>query len=190
MAKLILDLCGGTGSWSKYYQASKDYEVIIVDPFGDETQYGTLIKEDVRLYVPPEAVHGVLAAPPCTHLAGSGARWWADKGDEALLEAMSVVDACLRIIWMTKPKWWALENPVGRLRRYLGKPNLIFNPYYYGDPTIKRTCLWGDFTMPKRNDVEPIEGQVLWKLWPSEDRARLRSITPNGFAKAFFEANP
>ena len=61
--KLILDLCGGTGSWSKPYKDA-GYDVRVV----------TLPEHDVRLYQPPQGVYGILAAPPCTHLAGSGAR--------------------------------------------------------------------------------------------------------------------
>ena len=63
--KVILDLCGGTGSWSKPYR-EVGYDVRLI----------TLPDHDVRLYQPPDNVYGILAAPPCTHLAVSGARWW------------------------------------------------------------------------------------------------------------------
>ena len=115
--KVILDLCGGTGAWSRpYKEASYDVRNI------------TLPDYDVRLYIPPENVYGILAAPPCTDLAGSGARWWESKGKEKLLKALATVDACLRIIIISSPVFWALENPVGRLSKYLGKPELYFNP--------------------------------------------------------------
>ena len=134
-------------------------------------------------------VYGVLAAPDCTHLSGSGARWWKKKGERALLEALSIADACVRIILITKPHFWALENPVGRLRRFYGDPRLIFNPNDYGDPYTKKTLLWGDFNLPKKNQVEPVEGSKMHLLPPSEDRKYLRSITPSGFAYEFFKAN-
>lgn len=178
--RLILDLCGGTGSWSAPYREA-GYQVEIVDPLTDG--------RDVRL-LERTGAHGILAAPPCTHLSGSGARWWKDKGEDALLEALSVVDACLRVIWAAKPQWWALENPVGRLRRFLGDPAMIFQPCDYGDPWTKRTCLWGDFKPPTRTPVEPTEGSKMHLLPPSADRWRLRSETPPRFARAFFEANP
>ena len=179
--RLILDLCGGTGSWSAPY-AEAGYEVLIVDPRKDTG--------DVRLLeVPPRRVHGILAAPPCTHLSGSGARWWASKGDAALLEALAVVDACLRIVAATQPEWWALENPVGRLRRYLGAPRLIFQPCDYGDPYTKRTCVWGSFAMPQKTPVEPTMGSIIWKMPDSKGRWERRSVTPPGFARAFFDAN-
>lgn len=181
-SKVILDLCGGTGSWSKPYKEA-GYDVRIIDPLADGN--------DVRLFKKPDyKVHGILAAPPCTHLAGSGARWWKDKGEEALLESMSVVDACLRIVMLCQPEWWVLENPVGRLTHYLGKPVMYFNPCDYGDPYTKKTCLWGEFTQPIKNPVEPTEGSKMHKLPPSKDRWRLRSATPQGFANAFLKSNP
>ena len=179
MRKIILDLCGGTSAWSRPY-AEAGYDVRIID-----TKYGL----DVRTYKPPRNGHGILAAPPCTHLAGSGARWWKEKGEGALLEALSIVDACLRIMIVAKPRFWALENPVGRLSRYLGPPKTTFQPYEFGDPWTKRTCLWGDFNEPKRNPVDPVEGGKIWRMPPSPNRPEERSITPPGFARAFFEAN-
>lgn len=177
---MILDLCGGTGSWSAPYRAA-GYEVLLVD-----LEQG----QDVRLLELPAYVHGILAAPPCTHFSASGARWWKAKGPTALLESLSVVDACLRIIHMTRPKWWALENPVGRLRRYLGPPTYTFNPCDHGDPYTKKTLLWGEFNLPKKTPVPPTEGSKMLRLSPSPDRWKLRSATPPGFARAFFEANP
>lgn len=178
---LILDLCGGTGSWSRpYREAGYRVETIDVRDGGD-----------VRLMQRIHAgVRGILAAPPCTDLAGSGARWWAGKGKDALVESLSVVDACVRIAWVQQPLWWALENPVGRLARYLGPPQLIFQPSDYGDPYTKKTLLWGRFVPPQKHPVEATQGSKMHRLPPSADRQRLRSITPRGFADAFFRANP
>jgi len=176
-SKIILDLCGGTGAWSKpYLDAGYDVRVIT-------------LPEDVRIYRPPKEVHGILAAPPCTEFAGSGARWWKDKDVSLLYDALSIVDACLRIILVCNPAWWALENPVGRLKDWIGEPEMYFQPCWYGDPYTKKTGLWGKFNKPERNYVEPVEGSKMHLLPPSEDRTALRSITPPGFAKAFFEAN-
>lgn len=177
----ILSLCNYTGEWSKPYREN-GYEVIQID-----IKHG----QDVRLLEHINDVHGILAAPPCTHFASSGARWWKEKGESALLEGLAIVDACMRVILSCRPVFWCLENPVGRLRRYIGPPKMTFNPCDYGDPYTKKTLLWGDFTMPvKRNPVPPHEGSKMHRLPPSEDRQALRSITPSGFAKAFFEANP
>lgn len=197
--KIILDLCGGTGAWSKPY-AEAGYDVRLV----------SLPETDVRTYLPPENVHGILAAPPCTHFAVSGARWWKGKGKTPILEGLAIVDACLRIIMVAEPLWWALENPVGRLPQYIGKYCYTFQPYEYGDPWTKRTCIWGAHNPPKKKPCLPngerVGGQRglgiadhvgeylppdwVHKLPPSPNRAILRSLTPPGFAKAFFEANP
>jgi len=179
---LILDLCGGTGAWSQPYKDA-GYCVQVVDPLADG--------QDVRLLQRlRHGVHGILAAPPCTDLAGSGARWWAEKGEDALRESLSVVDACVRIAWVQNPIWWALENPVGRLSWFLGPPLMTFDPCDYGDTYTKRTLLWGRFNAPPKRRVVATEGSKMHKLPPSPDRWRLRSATPGGFARAFFEANP
>lgn len=194
---IILDLCGGTGSWSRPYADSGRYDVRIIDP-QEWLDDAALRREgyertgDVRLfkYMVKERPHGILAAPPCTTFAVSGARWWEEKGEYALLEALSVADACLRVCVVHKPKWWAYENPVGRLRHYIGPPRLIFNPKDYGDPWTKKTLIWGDFKEPVKTPVEATEGSKMHKIGPGPERARLRSETPPGWARAFFEANP
>lgn len=181
MMLTILSLCDFTGAWSAPYEAA-GYDVRRVD-----IRRG----EDVRLFrALPHPVRGVLAAPPCTHFAASGARWWAEKGEAALIEGLAVVDACLRIITVHRPLWWVLENPVGRLRDYLGEPRMAFDPADYGDPYTKRTLLWGEFKAPVKRPVEAVEGSKMHRLPPSPERAALRSVTPGGFARAFYEANP
>lgn len=179
--KIILDLCGGTGTWSEPYRKA-GYDVRIID-----------IKngQDARLVHHLDDVYGILAAPDCTHLARSGARWWEEKGEEALLEALSIADACVRIAMFTNPVFWALENPVGRLRTFYGPPRLIFQPNEYGSDYTKKTLLWGKFNIPKKllMPAEPTEGSKIHLMPPSEDRKELRSITPAEFAQAFFEAN-
>lgn len=175
--RIILDLCGGTGAWSKpYADAGYDVRNITLPP-------------DIRLCCPPLTAYGILAAPPCTHLSGSGARWWAEKGERALLDALSLVDACLRFVAICRPAFWALENPVGRLIHYLGKPKMYFDPCDYGDPWTKKTCLWGNFNEPQKNPIRPQKPNPIWNESPSGHRGRKRSITPPGFARAFFEAN-
>jgi hypothetical protein len=175
---LVLDLCGGSGSWSKPYEEA-GYDVVVT----------TLPESDVRLFEwMNHDVRGILAAPPCTVFAASGARW--PRTAEAMREALSVVDACLRIVHVSKPTWWALENPIGTLARYLGPPSMYFDPWEYGDPYTKRTALWGVFNKPRKSRVIPAEKSPIHHMAPGPDRAARRSITPAGFAQAFFEANP
>src|SRR4030095_2734847 len=149
---LIWDLCGGTGAWSKPYRDA-GYCVEL---------YDLTCGHDVRLLQRTRAgVWGILAAPDCTDLAGSGARWWTAKGDHALLTALSLVDACIRIAWVQQPKWWALENPIGRLSWYLGPPQMMFDPADYGDPYTKRTLIWGRFTPPRKYPVPATMGSIM-----------------------------
>lgn len=179
---LILSLCDYTGSWSQPYRDA-GYDVRQCD-----IKLGT---GDLRLmHMPREPVHGILAAPDCTRFANSGNRW--KRTDAELVESLSLVDACLRFVAVLRPTFWALENPVGKLVHYLGTPTLRFDPCDYGDPYTKRTCLWGQFTLPKRTPVEPTEGSKMWSRYggKSERTKAMRSITPAGFAQAFFEANP
>ena len=208
--KIILDLCGGTGSWSKPYKDA-GYDVRLV----------TWPDSDVRTYQPPENVYGILAAPPCTQF--SFARTKAKK-PRNLKEGMEIVFACIKIIWdcmyriksdqqkYPALKFWAMENPYfGMLRWFLGKPAFVFDPWEFGDGYQKRTALWGHFNEPKKHPVEmtpeakakaktnsflhtikfdymkskDIHPEMFGKL----DRQARRAITPQGFAKAFFEAN-
>ena len=185
--KVILDLCSGSGAWSAPYDAA-GYSVQRID-INDGN--------DVRDYKIDTAlkVHGILAGPPCTHFAGSGARHWKTKGIQPLRDGLSIVDACVRIIHFYNPVWWVLENPVGRLRHYIGPPKMYFDPCDYGDAYTKKTCLWGRFNKPIKTPVEPVrvcnQGSWIQKLGGKSVRTkRLRSITPEGFSRAFFDANP
>lgn len=203
--RLILSLCDFTGNWSRPYEEA-GYEVVRVD---------LQRSQDVRLISHlRRPVHGILAAPPCTHFSRAGAQFWAAKGKPALLEGLAVVDACLRAVAIYRPEWWALENPIGRLKEYLGEPCFRFDPCDFGDPWTKRTWLWGHFTPPTplfapqaREALRklPLAGSPGWcgKTAPHpstrvqidrttrlSSRSILRSATPPGFARAFFEANP
>lgn len=190
--KVILSLCDYTGVWSQPYQdRPEEYEVIRVDK-ANPTFFRPRI--DVRLFPFPGKVHGILAAPPCTHFARSGSRWWEQKGEAALLEGLALVDACLGTVAMCSPEWWVLENPVGRLKRWIGPHCYSFNPCEFAgwadhperEAYTKRTCLWGLFTEPVKRGVEPILGTIVTTKLSG---MRSRSTTPQGFARAFFDAN-
>ena len=130
MFKTIVSLCDYSGIWSQPY-VDAGYDVIRIDE--------QLDGQDVRLLEHPGDVYGILAAPPCRVFCRPGARLWKEWGDGELLGGLSIVDACLRMVAICQPKFWALENPPGRLHRYLGKPALSFHPWHYGDPWTKHT---------------------------------------------------
>lgn len=181
--RTILSLCDASGVWSRPY-AEAGYDVRRFD-----LQDGT----DIRHLEYPGPVHGILAAPPCTVFSKAGL--WRERSPEELLEGLSVVDACLRLVAVCRPSWWALENPAGRLRRYLGPPRFRFDPCDYGDPWTKGTYLWGVFAEPMPDglwvgarSVHPSQGDRTTRL-TGTDKAQ-RSKTPEGFARAFFACNP
>jgi hypothetical protein len=189
MGRLILDLCGGTGAWSKPYRQA-GYTVVLVDIHATVMDPRcVVVEQDVRLYSPPPNVWGVLMAPPCTMFARSGARWWKEKGEAPLEEALSVVRACLRIARDADPRWWCLENPAGRLRDYIGPPRMGFQPWEYGYPTRKLTYLWGRFSPPEKRPVKPKREEV-HVMGATALRSLRRSVTPAPFARAFYKANP
>lgn len=177
---MILDLCAGSGAWSEPY-VKAGYDV---------RRYDLVTGDDVRLMHYGGPVHGVLAAPPCTVFANSGARW--ARTPEELQAALSIVDACLRFVVTARPTWWALENPMGTLSRWLGPPTLRFDPCDFGDPYTKCTQLWGRFAKPVPLALRVLpeaRSRIHW-MPPGPERAAQRSVTPPGFARAFFESNP
>ena len=191
-SKIILDLCGGTGAWSQPYKDA-GYDVRII----------TLPEHDILTFTPPSQVYGILAAPPCTMF--SFARTKA-KIPRDLVKGFEAVEACLRIIWRAREQnpttFWALENPMGYLRQFLGKPAFTFDPSEFGEEYNKTTDLWGYFNFPRKKNPKvrfPSTDKNTRKLppipiWYEKDRGMSgvqikRSITPAGFAQAFYEAN-
>ena len=119
--------------------------------------------------------------PPCTHLAVSGARWFKDKlaeQAEALDFVRMLLDAPIERI--------VLENPISIISSRIRKPDQIIQPYQFGDPYMKTTCLWlkGVQKLVPTNIVEGRE-QKCWKEPPGPDRWKNRSRTYPGIAQAF-----
>lgn len=147
-------------------------------------------------WLPPNRIGILFAFPPCTHLAVSGARDFKAKGWPLLRDGLDLFFACVNAAkWAGCP--YKIENPVGRISG-IYPPDESFDPCDYGgyldppgDAYTKKTCLWtgNGFIMPPKRRVEPVEGSKMHLLPPSEDRERIRSQTPKGFAQAVFEAN-
>lgn len=192
--RLILSLFDTTGEWSRPYREAgypvAHIDIQNVDPCNVHDICFDWF-EDNGLW----NVWGVLAAVPCTDFAVSGARWFEEKdADGRTAASVELAEQTLRIIEFIKPAWWAIENPVGRLPRLV--PALReFGPWYFqpcdfGDPYTKKTGLWGEFNRNlRKTPVEPTEGSKMHRMPPGPERAYLRSVTPAGFSKAFFEAN-
>lgn len=147
----------------------------------------------------------IIAHPPCTYLTVTGNRWfnverYGEKAvqrmhdrDEAVKFFMEFVNADCNHI--------AIENPIGYMSTYYRKPDQIIHPYMFGDAFEKKTCLWlkGLNPLTPTNIVDPpervkfVSGKSMpkwyadaWHL-PKEERARLRSKTFPGIAKAMAE---
>jgi len=147
---------------------------------------------DIHHWLPPRQHEIVFAAffPPCTDLAVSGARWMRDKGIGKLHQAVGLFFRSQQLAELLKCPY-LIENPVSTISTYWREPDYTFHPNEYGDPYLKRTCLWvgGGFVMPAKAPVKPTEGMKLYWLPPSKERANLRSQTPPGFAGAVRKAN-
>lgn len=202
--KIILDLCGGTGAWSKPYK-KHGYDVrLITLPDFDILRW----KEYPEIIEPVESgeVYGILSAPPCTEFSRA-------KGNRPrdFRAAIKIVEACMKIIWSArangKLKFWVLENPMGLLRQFLGKPAFNFRQWQFGAKYSKETDLWGYFKQPvptvlemPKNIIAGIGRRAHSRDWGSPKkpyeyrhlkltRADIRAITPGGFARAFYDAN-
>lgn len=122
----------------------------------------------------------MVAHPPCTHLAVSGARWFKYKQKEqaeALDFVQKLLDAPINRI--------ALENPISVISSRIRKPDQIIQPWMFGHGETKATCLWLK-NLPKLKPTKIVDGREnrIWKLPPSEDRWKLRSETYQGIADA------
>ena len=215
--KIILSLCGGTGAWEEPYRQQSDiYDVrIITLPENDvriyqppKDVYGILAAPPCTMFSfartnakkPRNLKEGMECVRACLDI---------------IWKIMEIKQDTTK---KTLPlKFWALENPYfGFLKNFLGKPAFIFDPWEFGDGYQKRTALWGNFNEPVKNPIPMTkEAKVKAKtnsylhtmgnstnrgkppsIWAKKDLIKFdwdkqakRSITPAGFAKAFFESN-
>jgi len=147
----------------------------------------------------------MIAFPPCTHLAVSGAAWFEQKRKDGRQQQgidffMAMVNAPIKRI--------AIENPMGIMSTIYKKPTQIIQPYYFGDEVSKKTCLWLKNLPPLYHNAQPNlfddkvthvgKGEMVtfesgckmpkwyadaWRL-PKEERSKLRSKTFPGIAQA------
>lgn len=127
----------------------------------------------------------ILAFPPCTHLAASGAKWFAAKRADGRQQA--AIDFFMQFANADCSKI-AIENPVGIMSTVWKKPDQIIQPWQFGHGETKKTCLWLK-GLPTLIPTEIVEGreQRIWKMPPSKDRAKNRAKTFPGIARAMAE---
>lgn len=122
----------------------------------------------------------MIAHPPCTHLAVSGARWWKDK----LVEQAEALDF-VRLLLDAPIEKIALENPVSKISTAIRKPDQIIQPWQYGHGETKATCLWLK-NLPLLTPTNIVSGREarVHKMSPGPDRWKHRSTTLQGIADA------
>ena len=140
----------------------------------------------------------MIAFPPCTHLAVSGARWFPEKIKDGRQQQgigffMDLVNAPIDKI--------AIENPVSIMSTKYRKPDQIIQPWQFGDPTTKKTCLWlknlpllqptdvvePEYIIGKKDGKKYSKIHYMSNQLGNEERARQRSKTFPGIAKAMAE---
>ena len=122
----------------------------------------------------------MIAHPPCTHLAVSGARWFKDKQTEQA-EALDFV----RLLLGASIEKIALENPISIISSCIRKPDQIVQPWQFGHGETKATCLWLK-NLPLLKPTNIVEGREakVHRMSPGPDRWKLRSLTYKGIAQA------
>ncbi len=125
----------------------------------------------------------MIAHPPCTHLAVSGARWFKDKQ----IEQAEALDFVHRLMDAPIPRI-ALENPISIISSRIRKPDQIIQPWQFGHGETKATCLWLK-NLPKLTPTNIVEGREarIHKMPPGPDRWKERSRTFEGIAQAMAE---
>jgi len=124
----------------------------------------------------------MIAFPPCTDLAVSGARYFEQKRKDGRQQKsieffMSIANTSIKHI--------AIENPIGIMSTHYRKPDQIIQPWQFGHGETKATCLWlKGLPLLKPTDFVSGREQKVWKMPPSADRAKLRSKTFPGIAAA------
>lgn len=134
----------------------------------------------------------MVAHPPCTHLAVSGARWFKEKAAEQE-ESLDFI----RLLLYSPIPQIALENPVSIISSRIRKPDQIIQPWQFGHPEAKKTCLWlKDLPLLTPTNILQLPESGRWenqtpsgqnKLGPSPNRWKERSKTYTGIANAMAE---
>jgi site-specific DNA-cytosine methylase len=141
------------------------------------------IQGDVFAAIANDAWDMMIAFPPCTHLAASGARWFAAKRDEqreAMAFFISLADAAIPMI--------CVENPIGIMSSVYRRPDQIIQPWQFGHGETKATCLWLS-NLPDLKPTSIVEGRYarVHREPPGPDRWKNRSRTYGGIACAMAE---
>ena len=148
--------------------------------------------EDKEWHEAPDEWDLIIAHPPCTYLTVSGNKHFSESeyGAKAYGRYMDRIDGIKFFMEFTccNAKRVAIENPIWIMSGVYRKPDQIIQPWQFGHGETKATCLWLK-NLPELVPTEIVEGreQRVWKMPPSADRAKERSKTYPGIAKAMAE---
>ena len=149
--------------------------------------YGTpfFVTNDGKSHQTPYKWDMVIAFPPCTDLAASGARWFEEKrknGSQQKSIAFFMQFVCCDCYKV------AIENPIGIMSSIYRKPDQIIQPWQFGHGETKSTCLWLK-NLPLLTPTNIVSGREerVWRMPPGPERAKLRSKTYHGIALAMAE---
>ena len=133
----------------------------------------------------------VLAFPPCTHLAVSGAKWFESKRRDG--RQQRAIGFFLTFTALDHVPHVAIENPVGIMSTLYRKPDQIIQPWMFGHPETKATCLWLKGLPPLvstddvKEEMEALPDSIAHRIHhmpPGPARAFMRSVTYPGIARA------
>ena len=174
----ILPCSGGHPEWhiqGDVLEVLNPYEL----PFGGEViEFRTMDGTDYVI----KKWDLIIAFPPCTHLAVSGARYFEQKRKDG--RQQQGIDFFMEFTKADCEKI-AIENPIGIMSTHYRKPDQIIQPWMFGHDETKATCLWLK-NLPKLEPTNIVEGreQRIWRMPPGPERAKERSKTYEGIAKA------
>ena len=173
----VLVACEFSGIVRKAFE-KKGHDVLSCDLLDSEIP-GNHYKGDVRDLL-GEKWDLMIAHPPCTFLAVSGARWFKQRRKQQK-EALDFVQELMN----TNIPRIAIENPISVISSQIRKPDQIVQPWMFGHGETKATCLWLK-NLPKLKPTKVVDGreQRVFRTPPSPDRWKIRSRTFEGIAKA------
>lgn len=205
----LLSLFDLSGQWAEPWREDGRFDVFLFDRARSAAEDINLVQAEDW-----DDVAVVLAAPPCTLLTKVAAQWRHLHTDEERAAALGLIERTLALVRAWRPGVWALENPPGlasHLFRGREVTKLVFQPWEYAgwlrpdDPSLrvrgvelrdrysKATAIWGAFDRPRKDPLERLDrwGRHTAITWvpPGPQRACIRSRTPLGFARAFYESN-
>ncbi len=179
-AKRVLIGCEFSGAMRRAFRAlgHNAWSCDIIDAEDNSRHH---LKMDVREALLLRHWDLFIVHPPCTYLAVSGARWFADKGrHQKQVEALDFVRDCLS----APVKQIALENPISVISTHIRKPDQIIQPWQFGHGEVKATCWWLK-NLPPLTPTDIVAGRTpRVHYMGGRHRAKERSRTYSGIAAA------